>query len=120
MNSSPNMEIKKIRSALPVAGPRAEKINMRKPDRNRYGVFCLIHTSTPAIIIGMTVPMERILLIISAHFGVSAHETYRTTPAISFGSKMVKNACAAPVAISSAVTILPRWQADRYSAKDCA
>ena len=50
------MLMKKIRSKLPVAGPSAEKANMRKPDRNRWGVLSRIQTITPQTISGTTVP----------------------------------------------------------------
>ena len=40
ISSSPNMLMKKIRSVLPVAGPRAEKANIRKPERKRCGRVC--------------------------------------------------------------------------------
>ena len=56
MKSSPNMPIKKIRSKFPVAGPSAEKANIRKPARNKQGSFFLIHTAMPAAISGTTVP----------------------------------------------------------------
>lgn len=51
MNSSPNMLMKKIRSVFPVAGPSAEKANIRNPERNRYAVFPQIRAIMPAIII---------------------------------------------------------------------
>ena len=55
-HTSPNILMKKIRSKLPVAGPSAEKANIRKPARKSAGVFCRIQTTIPAMISGTTVP----------------------------------------------------------------
>ena len=68
------MLIKKIRSEFPVAGPSAENANIKNPERNKCGVFCFTQTTIPAIIIGITVPKDKIRLIISAQPGVFSLE----------------------------------------------
>jgi hypothetical protein len=69
--------MKKIRSMFPVAGPRAEKANIRKQERKRWGVFCFTQTKIPTAIRGITVPKERMLLIASAQAGVVSALAWR-------------------------------------------
>ena len=83
------MLMKKTRSEFPVAGPRAEKANIRKPDRKRWGVFCLIQAMTPTIIRGITVPKERVLPTASAQAGVVSVLAWRMISPISLTSRCV-------------------------------
>lgn len=82
IRTSPIIVITNNKSKLPVAGPNAAKANIRNPERNSVGVFCLIHTAIPTIIKGITVPNERKLLMVSAHAGLESAELWRTTSPI--------------------------------------